>query len=209
MSMQKPLIILGAGGFALELFSWASHCQRNVVAFFDEKLAHPGLQWFGVPVVSALEKYKHAEFLLGVGDPMLKERFWDLAVSFNLTPALPLVHASSVIGHGVNIALGAIICPNAILTTNILVEEGALINIAATVGHDCKIGRMATISPGANISGKCQIAERAYIGTNAAIREKLNIGRGSIVGMGAVVVKDVPAQETHVGTPARKMLSSV
>ena len=65
------------------------------------------------------------------------------------------------------------------------------------------------IAPGANVSGNVELKEGAYIGTNAAIlqgesiKKKITIGKFSIVGAGAVVTKDVDADSTVVGIPAK------
>lgn len=45
----------------------------------------------------------------------------------------------------------------------------------------------------------------ARIGANATILPGVTIGEGALIGAGAVVTKDVPAHETWVGNPARKL----
>lgn len=41
------------------------------------------------------------------------------------------------------------------------------------------------------------------IGTGSAVIQGINIGRNTVVGAGAVVVKDLPADCTAVGSPAK------
>jgi len=48
------------------------------------------------------------------------------------------------------------------------------------------------------------VGERVRIGSNATILP-VSIGDGAIIGAGAVVTKDVPAGETWVGNPAKKL----
>jgi UDP-3-O-[3-hydroxymyristoyl] glucosamine N-acyltransferase len=55
------------------------------------------------------------------------------------------------------------------------------------------------------IAGSNIIEDDVWIAPNASIRGWLTIGKGATVGMGAVVVKDIPAGETWVGNPARKL----
>ena len=43
----------------------------------------------------------------------------------------------------------------------------------------------------------------AYIGTGASVIPGVTIGAKATIGAGAVVVRDVPAGETHVGIPAK------
>jgi acetyltransferase-like isoleucine patch superfamily enzyme len=49
-----------------------------------------------------------------------------------------------------------------------------------------------------------QVGDRVRIGSNATILP-VTIGDGAIIGAGAVVTKDVPAGETWVGNPAKKL----
>jgi maltose O-acetyltransferase len=47
------------------------------------------------------------------------------------------------------------------------------------------------------------IGERCWIGGAAIILPGVNIGEGATVGAGSVVTKDVPAETTVAGNPAR------
>jgi acetyltransferase EpsM len=73
----------------------------------------------------------------------------------------------------------------------------------ASVAHDCVLGDFVNINPGATICGWAQIGEGAYIGAGAVVKDKAKVGAWSIVGAGAVVIKDIPANVTAVGVPAR------
>jgi acetyltransferase-like isoleucine patch superfamily enzyme len=46
----------------------------------------------------------------------------------------------------------------------------------------------------------------AHIGAGATVRQLINIGEGAVVGAGAVVVKDVPAGQTVIGNPAKRLV---
>ena len=58
----------------------------------------------------------------------------------------------------------------------------------------------------ATLAGGCPgRAASAYIGQGAMIRENVAIGPRAVVGMGAVVLRDVPAGQTWVGSPAPEL----
>ncbi len=76
-------------------------------------------------------------------------------------------------------------------------------NLAVTIGHDSSLGDFVTLSPGTNVSGNVQLDEGVETGTNVGIIPGIEIGAWSIVGAGAVVTRNLPANVTAVGAPAK------
>ena len=99
--------------------------------------------------------------------------------------------------------------------SNTCIDRGALadtvigdhtkINNLCHIAHNNKIGRNVIVTGCVNISGSNIIDDNVWVAPNSSIRGWARIGEGATVGMGAVVVKDVPAHETWVGNPARKL----
>lgn len=57
------------------------------------------------------------------------------------------------------------------------------------------------------ISGSNRIDNNVWIAPNVSLLGYVHIGENATIGMGAVVVKDVPANEVWVGNPAKKLKS--
>jgi acetyltransferase-like isoleucine patch superfamily enzyme len=55
------------------------------------------------------------------------------------------------------------------------------------------------------LGGTVQVGAAAYLGMNSSVRENLTVGAGSTLGMGAALTRDLPAGETWIGTPARRL----
>lgn len=196
----NPLVILGAGGFAREVFSWIDKDQYQVSAFFSDSPEKSEI--YGVPVISDLKLLSKMEFVCAIGDPKTRREIVKRAYENLMIPAMPVIGEQVIIGNSVLVAKGSIICPGTVITTDIVIGEHTIININCTIGHDCKIGDFVTISPGANISGNVHIGHNSYIGTGSVVREGKKIGENSTLGMGGVLIKDLPDNSVWIGNPA-------
>jgi acetyltransferase EpsM len=117
--------------------------------------------------------------------------------------AFTLVHPSAMVGCGSGIGEGTCLAPGSIVTANTRIGKHAILNVKASVSHDCEIGDFANINPGATVCGWVKVGEGAFIGAGAVIKDRISIGPWSVIGAGAVVIRDVPANATVAGVPAR------
>jgi bifunctional UDP-N-acetylglucosamine pyrophosphorylase/glucosamine-1-phosphate N-acetyltransferase len=91
------------------------------------------------------------------------------------------------------------------------VGAGTQIHHASYIG-DADLGEGVNIGAGAitanydgNAKHRTTIGDGAFIGVDTLLRAPVNIGPGARTGAGAVVTRDVPAGETVVGMPARRI----
>lgn len=187
---MKHLQIIGHGGFAKEVESWA---RKDYQCSFFVEDEHAGR---GALPLSKIDRNELA--VVAIGDPSTRRR---LADSVKGQKWAKLIHPTAqIIDQSTTLLMeGVIICAGAILTHDIIVSEHTHININTTIGHNSRIGRYNTISPAVNISGNVTTGSYVYIGTNAAIKEKVTITANSTIGMSAVVIGDVKQAGTHVG----------
>jgi sugar O-acyltransferase (sialic acid O-acetyltransferase NeuD family) len=211
---RRDLAIIGAGGIAREIASWAEQARLDgdpvrVTAFVDDP--HPGRELHGRPVVrlAELDRAPSPWFVVAVGSPALRRRLAEEAEAAGLRPAPALVHPGVVWDRPrVQLGVGTVVCPGTILTTDVTVGRHVQINLQCSIGHDARLEDLATLSPGVHVSGWVTIGAEAFLGTGAVTvdgREDrpLRIGAGATVGAGAVVTRDVAPGTTVVGVPAR------
>ncbi|RUW62062.1 sugar O-acetyltransferase [Mesorhizobium sp. M7A.F.Ca.US.008.03.1.1] len=109
--------------------------------------------------------------------------------------------------YGFNIFLGDGVFLNAgctiLDTAPVRISKGTLlgpnVQIYCAEHHKEASGRQA----GLEIARPVEIGANAWIGGGAIILSGVSIGEGAIVGAGAVVTRDVAANTTVVGNPAR------
>lgn len=80
-------------------------------------------------------------------------------------------------------------------------SNSLIFNETTIIGNNCNVSQTLTI--GANNGTAAIIGDNVYIGPHVCLVENVMIGNEVTIGAGAVVTKDIPANCTAVGVPAR------
>lgn len=116
---------------------------------------------------------------------------------------IPLIHSSSVIGHGLETGVGLHVSPLSVVAPYCTFGKFVVINRNVSVGHHTELHDFVTINPGVTISGICEIGSRSTIGAGATLVDKIKIGNDTIIGAGSVVTKSIPDGVIAYGNPAK------
>lgn len=106
---------------------------------------------------------------------------------------------------GDDVEVGANTCIDRGALSDTVIGDHTKINNLCHIAHNNIIGKNVAIAGCVNVSGGNIIDDNVWIAPNSSLRGYVHIGERAFVGMGAVVVKDIPAGETWVGNPARKL----
>ncbi|HEY0875027.1 MAG TPA: acetyltransferase [Vicinamibacterales bacterium] len=207
---DTPLLILGAGTFAIETLEIAELAGGFRPAGFVVSDPPAVREHAGFPVYeegSIPEPLLHAHVVAGIVSTRRRAFVERMAArGFTFTA---LRHPTAIVSPRASIAPGAVIGAGVIVASNTSVGPHVLLNRGANIGHDNRIGAFATISPGATVAGGVDVGEGAYIGVGAVVRDHLAIGDGAVVAAGAVVVKPVEPGVLVAGCPATVMRRDV
>jgi sugar O-acyltransferase (sialic acid O-acetyltransferase NeuD family) len=215
--MTRRLVVIGAGGFGREVLDVIEAINDaggttplEVVGVLDDGDPDPELlRPYGVshlgPVSSLAQLDEDVEFVVAIGDPAVRRTVdHKLRASGRGSPVL--VHPTAWVGRReVALGPGTIVCANVSITNHVTLGRHVHVNLNSTIGHDAVIDDYVTLSPLVAISGNVYAGECAFFGSGATVNPLLRIGERVRVGSGAAVVKDVDADQTVVGVPARRL----
>ena len=126
------------------------------------------------------------------------------------------IHPGATIGEGVMIGRYTNICGAIKIGAHTRIQGFCFIPDAVEIGEYCFIGPGVIFcnmkrprvrnSMMKDRDGKVVIEDDARIGAGVILCPGVRVGSGAMVGAGAVVTKDVPADSTIVGVPAKKLM---
>jgi sugar O-acyltransferase (sialic acid O-acetyltransferase NeuD family) len=212
---MKQIIMLGAGGFALEVLDTIDainkHSGENItpIGFVYEgadkdkgKLIHDT----GIPVlgdISCLQEYDldQIHLVAAVGRPAWRRKMVEKAKKSG-------AKFTSVIHPTVTISKRAKIGEGAIMMRYVNIQAGAVIGDFFTaddfagIGHNMIVGDFVHMCPRVGTEGGAVIGNDVFVGIRATILS-CKIGDGAVIGACALITRDVPPNMLAKGLPAK------
>ncbi len=204
--MTEGLLLVGASGLAREILAAGI---TGVVGIADDNTDLHETEIAGVPVIGSIaDAIKRDESLLVcVGPSASRRNVVRRLVKFGVDDErfATFVARSARIGKSSTIGVGSILLDGVVVTADASIGNHVVVMPNSTITHDCVLEDFATLASGVSLGGTTRIGEAAYLGMNASVRQGLTIGRSATIGMGAVVLGDVPQEQTWAGVPARQL----
>ena len=207
---NMTLGIIGSGGFAREVLRLAWHLKSLKHINYDKILFVELDDFYTNTTVDDTPVKRFSEcdlskthFVLGVGDPKLKEKIiGDIPSTTEFTSLIsPLAFVAEDLEH----KPGLIVMPFTYLSCNVKLGRHVHFNSHCTVGHDTTIDDYVTCACSVMISGANDISKFCYFGMNSSTRQGINITDGVSIGLNAGVVKDLSVPGTYIGTPCKML----
>lgn len=208
---MKNIYIYGTGGAGREIVPIIDDMNEikprwNIIGFLDDNKGIHAKSFGEHRVKGGREILDNTEeqtyVVMGIADPKTKRKLIESVTNPNVqwvSIVHPLVYADrdAVIGNG------SVICFNNIISIDTKLGEFVYVNFSCIIPHDTVIGKYSSLMNNVILSGNVSVGENVFIGSNATVIQGINIGDNAVIGAGAVVIRDVPANTTVVGNPAR------
>lgn len=116
-----------------------------------------------------------------------------------------VIHPAAIVSPSATLGEGCVVLAGAIIGASASIGRGTVVNRGSSIGHHTVIGAWSFVGPGAAVAGEIKAGEQVHIAVGATVRDDITIGDRAVIGAGAAAVKDVPADTTVVGVPARPL----
>ena len=205
------MLVLGARGHAIELLQVLEDIGEQDLCFYDDVNPDVPAQLFGrYPVLrSPAEAMQHLSHdpraALGIGGGRLRERLADRVRQWGGQLHSVIAPSANVGRHAVVLETGLNLMHSVMISNEVCVGEGSLINARAALHHNVVVGRYCEVSPGAQLLGHVRVGNYSQVGAGAVVLPRITIGESATVGAGAVVTRHVADNEVVAGIPAKPL----
>ena len=206
----KNLLIIGARGWGREVL-WAFKSYRadlKVKGFLDDnKRALDGLRGEFPPIVSSVEGYQiqpNDVFFCALGDSYYRKKYVDI-IEAKGGLFISYISPEAIVSPNAIIGEGAFIGSHTVISDNVNVGKHTMIHGMSTLGHDVKIGDFVSIEAYCFFGGISEVGDFSSIHVRSTILRHTKVGANASVGAGSVVIRNVKDGDHVFGNPAKRI----
>ncbi len=167
---MKNVIIIGAGSFTRELYSYLKDANYEIIGYIDiQENNFFDLKYLGNEDNFDKKLIQKASFALGVGQINLRKKIL-VKLSKKSCNFITFIHPQSFVSKEAKIGQGV---------QNI--GDFVLCNIYSSIAHDCKVGEGSILSPYATLNGNSSIGKNCFLATRVSLLPCVNLEDNCIV----------------------------
>lgn len=209
---MKHLLILGAGGYAVDIYEYAKESIGYGVEFDIKGFLDPdkeALKDFpGYPQVIAFEdEYEIQEddvFICALGDMEIKKKCVEKLLNRG-AQFINIIHKTAYIAPSSQIGIGNLIQPYVRIGSGACLGSFNTIQTNSIVAHNCSVGDFNRIDCNVMCVGGIYIGNGVTIHTGAVINHNVKLLDKSTVAALSFVVRSVKQGTTVWGNPAKRL----
>lgn len=206
---MKNLVIIGAGGFAREVYDLANYCYGEDLEFTIKGFLSDGIsniENMGYPpVLGKVAEYKvdkNDVFFCGIGSVIDRKKCVELILSKGGT-FINLIHPNVVISPSVKLGIGVGIKAYCVLASDAEVGDHSFLQSSVIMGHDVEVGQYCQINSFSFFAGLSKVKDQVFVGAHSKFIQNAIAEELSTVGIGSLVLRKVKKGSTVFGSPAK------
>jgi len=208
MKVRRPLLIFPCNGNGLE----ALDCLGELFefrGFVDDTPEKQRAGAYGHRVLprGAFGDMPEAAVLAVPGGPASYQARGSVIQGLGVAPErfVNVIHPGARIAGIARLGRNVLVMAGAVITSNAVIGDHVCVLPNTVIHHDVTVGNLSLIGANVAVAGGVTIGENCYVGSGTNIRNGVRIGDRALVGLGSNVIRDVAADSTVAGNPARAM----
>jgi sugar O-acyltransferase (sialic acid O-acetyltransferase NeuD family) len=211
---MNDIVICGAGGFGREVLwlieSINAHSPTwRVLGFIEDNEELWGKAINGITVLGSEDWLSnHPEEIYvtcAIGKSAVRKMVYEKVSRLANVKLATLIDPSVRVDRTVEIGEGSIICYNSILTVNIKIGKGVIVNLGSSLGHDAIVGDYCTFLMGTMAAANTTFGECCEIGSGAFILQGKKVVANTVITPLTSILTDIKEAGVYAGNPARRM----
>jgi sugar O-acyltransferase (sialic acid O-acetyltransferase NeuD family) len=210
--VERPIIVLGAGGHARVLIDALQQLGTNIMGITDPDKTLWGQTFMDVDILGPDEKIFdiHPERILLVNalgstqSTKARQKLFETWQQRGYTFAT-IVHLKSVLASSVTLAEGVQVLAGAVINPYTTVGMNTIVNTGVVLEHDCIIGDHVHLAPGVRVAGNVSIGRGTHVGIGSTVIQGLTLGENCLIAAGAVVIRSVSDYSVVMGVPGKSV----
>ena len=207
---MKKLAIIGAAELGSLITHYVSDAKQfQVVGFYDDFKTG----FFNeLPILGKTQQIENDfqngifdEIIIAIGYNYMPQRRQLFDVFSDKIPFATIIHPSAYVDASCKIGKGTIIFAGCVLDQFAEIGDNVLLNAGVCVAHHTSVGNHCFLAPRVALAGRIEIKEQCFIGIGAIIKDLIIVENNATIGAGALVLKNIEANSTYFGSPAKKI----
>lgn len=208
---KEDIYILGVGHNTIVYIDLVESCGYHVAGLYHYENGRKGEIYFGHEIIGDEDELFSSDlsgklFAISVGDNEIRSSIYDkIILCGGCVPTI--VHPTAVVSKYAELGKGVIIHANSVVSPDVVIEEDSVISSNDLITHGSRVGKHCFIASNVVVGAYVNMQDYVFIGSGATIISgKVSyLGTRSLIGAGAVVTKNVGANERVAGNPAKKI----
>jgi sugar O-acyltransferase (sialic acid O-acetyltransferase NeuD family) len=208
---MRNLIIIGAGGFAREVYDMANYCYGTDQDFFIKGFLSDNpseIEILGYPpILGTISSYKIENgdvFFCGIGSVKDRKKCVEIILAKG-GRFLNLIHPTVVISPSVKLGVGVAIKSFCVLASDVVIGDFSFLQSSVVLGHDVEIGKYCQINSFSFFAGCSKIHNQVLVGAHSKFIQNAEAEDLSVVGIGSLIIRKVKRETTVFGSPAKEI----
>ena len=208
--MNKKLYIIGARGCGREVYNFYLECRQTLgdvecIGFLDDKKdALDGYEGYP-PIVSSVEDFTPQDndiFICALGDPIWVKHYTSI-IENKGGKFISLISPHASIGINTEIGAGSIVPGWTVISSDVKLGKHTYVGVFCDIGHDVRMGDCCHVGAYTFMGGGAMLGNCVTCHPRVNILPHKKIGENAVLGAASVVIRNVKANTTVFGVPAK------